>query len=384
MNKILAMLTAILMIAAILVPAVSAVPVSNVGADTTVFIDGANIPTVIEYKFELDDEDPLDGITDVIPEPLTDQTVELYAVASDLSGVMDINRVEFKVWYPGVVPNPEGTGLQNWVIGTYLNWSVPADQAEIQAILNRAVTQGLLTNAQAFDLNVGIVKHLKNNEWRFFKGETTLKYYDVAGDYTVRALGIDNEGSIPIPKDNSFKYWSIKSIELDFTGVDYLTLSSGNDQIISGNYIWCDYNQGTIWNQGNDPFKLEISSTDMTHNDFQFFIPADELDSTVYGVVSYAVGQNGFADLGASVNENQRLGTTAVAFNTPIIPPDRWDPIYPPIFTPGNTPDTSSVSGQFEGTGKQPIDWSLHVPDGTVGGIYSGTVTIEVVPVVAP
>ena len=381
MNKILAMLTAMLMLAAIFVPAVSGAQVSNAGADTMVTIDGANVPPLIEFKFELDDDIPLDGHTDVIPEPLTDQAVDLYAVVSDPSGVTDINRVEFKVWYPGVTPNPTGTGLQNWLIGTYLDWDVSADQAEIMAILDRAVTQGILTSSEAYDLDAGIVKHLSNYEWRFYKGQTTLKYYDVAGDYTVRALGIDNQGSTPVPLDNNFTYISIKSIALDLQTVDYLTLASGNTQVISGNYIWDDNNKGTIWNQGNDPFKLKISSTDMTTEDFQYHIPADTLDSTVYGVVSYAVGQNGFADLGASINENNMLGTTAVAFDIPVIPPDRWDPIYTPIFTPGNTPATSLITGQFEGTGIRPIDWSMHVPGGTVSGIYGGTVTIEVVPV---
>ncbi len=364
MNKITAMLIALTMVFAISVPIVSA---DSETRSSTAVVGGTASPSITEYKFELHDELTAPGIQ-VLPVALGDKAVEIYAIVSDPNGAADINTVDVKVWYPLVIPNPGGTGLQNYRPATYIPYT--GNEAYIGDILDTAITEGRITSAD----KTLILGHLVNDEWRFYETTTTLKYYDVAGIYTVEVVAKDKAGSPPVPFTNTFEYISIKSIGVDFPNVNYGTIIPTTKQIVSGDRDLTTTTKPTIQNEGNDPFKLKISGTDLHGSDFQNVIYATTLDSKVYGVASYAVAANGYATLGADASQEQNLNTAGIIF-TPLISPDTWNPVNQ-IFNP----TTKLYTGVKVNTGVRQIDFSILAPYGTTSDTYTGSFTLEAIP----
>ena len=370
MRKISVIFGALLVLMAVLTPMAAADLETK---DTLATVSSTGAPPVVEYKFELHDEDPIEPGVQVIPVPLGQKDVEMYAIVSDPNGAANIDHVEFKVWYPLTIPNVDGNGLQNYIpLATEMFWAT--DTATIIAILNEAIAEGRLSDADVNDPNTGIVKHLENYEWRFFTATTTLEYFDVSGDYTVMAVAKDTGGSVPNPLSNTFKYLSIKSIGVDFETVNYGDIIPSTPQIVSGDISLETPQFPTVRNEGNDPFRLNISATDMHGSDFQNVILATDLDSKVYGVDTYAVAPDGFAALGPNINQNLYLDTVGVLFGLPLVSPDTWDTTAQ-IFNP----NTKVQTGVHLLTGIRQIDFSIHAPYGTTSDVYSGTVTLEAV-----
>ncbi len=390
MNKILATMAALIMIAAIFVPAVTA-DTQQVTTSATVSSGAGGTPVVLA-KFELNDDIPDNDVSDpinVIPGPENSnpgRTVNIYTAVSNTNGAGyqagSITRVDIKIFYPQVLPNHAGVGLQAHRSTDAQNGGgvleISSNAAEILAAVTSAVAQGVLTQAQAD----AIVLHTANGEWRFFKTSTTLKYFDVAGLYNVFVVANNNAGArsadsdsstLPRGNPNTFDYISIKSLGIDFASIDYGLLAPSSVATLSGDDIFGN-TQGarTIRNLGNDPFKLKIKASDLLHaGDSQNKILGTDVDSTVYGEASYAVVPNGFVALGASGSQNQMLSNAGVPFD-PIISPDTWKPSTP-IINP-NAP--FALQGIQVETGTHPIDWSLHVP-AIFAQDYSGTVTLE-------
>jgi len=370
MRKISVIFGALLVLMAVLTPMAVADLETK---DTLATVSSTGAPSIVEYKFELHDEDPIEPGVQVVPVPLGQKVVELYAIVSDPNGAANIDHVEFKVWYPLTIPNVDGDGLQNYLpLAHELVWTT--DSATIIAILNEAIAEGRLTDADVNDPNTGIIKHLENYEWRFFMDTTTLEYFDVSGDYTVMAVAKDAGGSPPVPLENTFTYISIKSIGVDFQAVDYGEIIPSTPQIVSGDIDMTTSQFPTVRNEGNDPFRLEISATDMEGSNFQNIISASDLDSKVYGVETYAVVPDGYVALGPNINQNLYLDTVGVLFSLPLVSPDTWDTTVQ-IFNP----TTKVQTGVHLLTGIRQIDFSIHAPYGTTSDIYSGTVTLEAV-----
>ena len=264
---VVAAIVATMMVAVMMLPAV-AVP-----ATTQAQVTGAGSPPVIEEKFELnDDGDPLHVTagTQVLPVPDANKEVCVYVVAQDPNGAADINRI----WI--TVDNPDGVEVAN---GDTLNAEITElSYADACTATQAAVDQGLIDSARRDVINA----HIYASEWRMWQFCFELSNCDISGAYTVNANANDNAGGTGTFV-NIFDYLSIKELALDFSAIDYGQIVPGVKQIVSG-----DPNFGTapptVRNRANDPFKLQISATDMTGADPNNVILATNLDAHVYGV----------------------------------------------------------------------------------------------------
>jgi hypothetical protein len=406
MNKILSILAALIMLAAVFVP------MAGASVPTTATITGTGATPVVLYKFELNDEEvgittgnpdhrtnppnmDLDAETQVYPNSrlINDgiKTVEIFTVVSATAdgGVSyqpsAVAKVDVKVWYPKTAPNVGHVGLQTYkstLSGDLIELTWAANQAEIQGILDRATDDDCGESCRVItDANeTEIMSHLMNGEWRFYKTSTDLKYYDVSGWYLTEVKATA-QGMVSDPLYNYFEYKSIKSLNIDFTNVVYGSLTPGADSKLSGNAIFGDAPR-TIRNEGNDPFQLNISADpmEMTPANAQNRIESDDLDATVYGVATYAILGNGYVDLGNALSDpvnpalSKLLSLSGVLFNT-IVPPDTWDPSVE-IYNAA----TQKQTGVKLETGTRAIDFSIHVPGTISNGDYSGTIYLNVVP----
>jgi hypothetical protein len=316
-GKIIALMMAVMMVSAVFAPLVMA---NSDTVGTQAQVTGSGTPPEIQYKFELpDDGDSTHTIpgTQVTPEAAANKQVCVYIVATDPNGAADINRVYVDVDYPsgGLKASGDATEI--------------TDQATIEGITQDALDQGLIdASAKAF-----IDQHCSNDESRMFEYCFELTNCDEPGDYTVVANANDNFGGLGT-FSNTFEYLSIKMLKLDFTLINYGNIVPGVKMIVSGDDDMATPNKPTIENQGNDPFKLKISATDMIGTNPANVILASNLDSKVYGTGG---------------PQEQNLNTAGVTF----------DPI-------------------IEHCSEEPMDFSL-MQDVICQDTYTGTITIEAV-----
>jgi hypothetical protein len=325
---VLVALVAMMMVAVTMMPAV-AVP-----ATTQAQVTGSGTPPVFEEKFELnDDGDPLPNHgtagTQVLPVPDGVKEVCVYVVARDPNGAADINRI----WIS--VDNPLGVEIAN---GDTINSPTAISEltyAETCVATQAAVDQNLMTSAR----KTVIDGHVYASEWRMWKFCFDMGNCYISGDYEVTANANDGAGGTGTIV-NTFEYISIKELAVDFTTIDYGEIVPGVKQIVSG-----DPNFGTapptVRNRANDPFKLQISATDMVGTDPNNEILATNLDAHVYG--KDAPG-------GSAIDEELNLAYAPGILFSPII-------------------DTCAT---------ETIDFSL-LQDLICSDTYTGTITLEAV-----
>lgn len=284
---------------AMMMVAVTMVPVVAEDAMTQAQVTGSGTPPVFEEKFELnDDGDPLHATpgTQVMPVPDANKEVCVYVVARDPNGAADINRI----WI--TVDDPDGDEVAN---GDTINAGEITEltYADTCVATQAAVDQNLMTSARKTEID----GHVYAREWRMWQFCFELSNCDISGAYTVNANANDNAGGTGTYM-NTFDYLSIKELAIDFTAINYGEIVPGVKQIVSG-----DPNFGTapptVRNRANDPFKLQISATDMTGSAPNNVILATNLDAHVYGVDAS----------GSAVDEEINLGYDPGVIFNPII-----------------------------------------------------------------
>ncbi|MFH1835580.1 MAG: hypothetical protein ABH851_05280, partial [Methanobacteriota archaeon] len=190
---------------------------------TNADLSGCSNPPWIKAKFELnDDADPEHNITgtQVLPVAGGDKLVEIYVVACDENGQDDIQMVHVGVAWPSPSTDThESDGVKI------------TNQATVEGILQDAVDQGLITEAQRDDILVEIFSEQVCN---LYKEEVVLDNCDPSGMYTVTAVACDHCGAASDPFMNDFEYISIVSVDIDFTGLNYGLISVGIEKKIPG------------------------------------------------------------------------------------------------------------------------------------------------------
>ena len=281
MNKILAMLTAMLMVLAMYVPMAAAQDIP-----TTALVSGAGTPPVVECIFVLDDTgDPthVNPGTQILPNPGSgaDEVFTSfwkYVVVSDPNGINDISKVEEWLTKADGVDTPLVTTTE------------VTDYTEAVAILDSALAQNVITqveyNSAEFKLDPA------KNEARMFRIENSLNNHDLPGDIIVHFKAIDASGGTTFA-DETFEYLPLKAFETDFGIVDYGSILVGFEQYIAGDDVWAvpgpsNENRNTIKNQGNVEFQISAHATDMSNGETPAqYIYADALSIELLGVHLY-------------------------------------------------------------------------------------------------
>jgi len=325
MNKILAMLTAMLMVLAMYVPMVAAQDIP-----TTALVSGAGTPPVIECIFVLDDTgDPTHVTpgTQILPNPGSEADEVLtsfwkYVVVSDPNGISDISKVEEYLTKADGVDTP------------LLTTTEVTNYTEALATLNSALTQNVTTQAE-YDSAKFKLDPLKKNA-RMFKIQNSLDNHDKPGVVVVHFKAIDKSGGTTIVSEG-FDYLALKAFETDFSKINYGTIMIGVEQYIAGDDVWAmpgpdGTNRMTIKNQGNIEFQISALASDLSNGATpEQFIPANALSIELLSEHVYD------------------LSTTKV------------------------------LNGMLQPCTPTQISFDITAPEGTSAGTYNGLITLSIV-----
>ena len=164
---------------------------------------------------------------------------------------------------------------------------------------------------------------LPNETCQVYAGYITMEACDPAGNYTVTVTATDNSSATG-ELSNTFEYLSIIGLDLDLSAVGFGTIVPGETKVVPGDGVWGAPNL-TVHSIGNGPVDIEVSATDMTSD-------------------------------GNTITKDN-IGCEIDALGS------QWL----------NAPRTFSID--LECCSYENVNLSLHVPEGTAQGAYTGKVT---------
>ena len=353
-NKTIALLMAVIMVSAVVVPLVMAdcIPDDASSATTEVTVigddpDGGG-PPIIKAKWEkfshyadeslvemTYDDDPLTDGIQVFPPGLQDPQgridIEFWAVVTDPQGLKDIQFVSADVYEPDGSKKYQVMLLQVWK-----NYLDPAVKAAAFAEMEAADEAGAITYNEGYTLDDLKTQYEKGEAW-IFKGVEWLDYHQPCGVYRVKVCAAD-QGLTKDYKENTFEYVKEVAIALDFDRLNFGAVKICKEVIISGDEDMSTPDEPTVKNLGNSPCKINLHFDDMG---FGY--------RTENGVKVWNVGYDA------------RLG-----LNDPV--PMPGDPYIDPS-TETELPGELPLCTELE------LDFSIHVSKAEPGS-YSGTCTI--------
>jgi len=354
-NKTIALLIAVIMTSAIVVPlALANTPDDALSKTTEVTVIGDNpdtgSPPEIKAKWEkfshyvdgscvemtYDDDPTTDGIQ-VFPPGLQDPQgkidIEFWTVVTDPQGLQDIQFVSADVYHPDGSKKYQVMLLQ--ACEEYWDAGV---KAQAFAELEAADEAGAITYGEGYDLDDLKIQYAKGEAW-IYMGVEWLDYHQPCGEYTVEVCAAD-QGLAKDYLKNFFDYVKEVAIALDFETLNFGDVKICKEAKISGDEDMTTPDEPTVKNLGNSPCKINVEFDDM-----DFGYRTENGDNMVW-----------------NVGYDARLG-----MNDPVPMPPSEDYIDPCEDTelPGELP----LCNQLE------LDFSIHVSKAEPGP-YTGNCTI--------
>jgi hypothetical protein len=369
-SKKIAILMATIMVSAVIVPmAMAQDPVPSADVPSQAVVGGSATPPYICAKFETPDHSVDDG-TQISPIAGGTRMVNFYVVAGHPSDLSKITRIDVTVFKPspdgsekyqltatkdatgiwsGVKNYPDGTShpvLTRQVLwGDRIDMNADCDTEDtedlvVDGALNQLDAEGRIVYGMdhlgnQYDL-ASVKFDLKNVKQIMIEIKGEMDYHQVSGDYRVEAVATDDQGNTGIPLVNFFEYLSIVSLRIDFTAVNWGSITAGEPSYILGDAnIVTTPLRPTVQNMGNDPAEIWLHYTTMT-------------------------------------NQN---GKTIEMFDGRLGAGDWTDC---PVSTPTVLMNADGTKTELAPCTPTQIDFSIHPPDTTQGGTYTGEVTIGI------
>ena len=260
----LGIITAVMMILAVMILPVSAVA-QDVTTTASVASGGGSAPIVLA-KWETDTSTSgEDGDTghatpgsQFLP-PIVyggKKTINYYSVIYDEEENGNVNIVAWDVYYP---EECWGNGSFIYqVMGTQLS------QAEGESFFQEAMENGLLKVGNYEDANTIFTEYIQKGTAAVWYGQADLYPCSPAGSYVVEANAVDHNNNWAEPLYNTFTYVPVAAFEIDFNTVDYGTLNLKVPKWVAGNTIF-KVNDGrpTVRNIGNTFIQMTVAQDDM-------------------------------------------------------------------------------------------------------------------------
>jgi len=258
---VLVTLVAMMMVATMMLPAVAN------DVPTSAEINGGDIAPVVQYSWELPDDDLTTPGTQVEPVPDGTKDVDKYVVVYHPVSADKIGSVKVETYDPNGV-------LHSW------SWAVKISEPEIQNAINAAFAAGLITQAEADDINYKI----SCNWAAMYKEVNVMSNCDIPGVYQIVIKACATGGACSAEHLQEFTYLSGIGFNIDFAAVDYGLIIPCVYKEICGDLDMTTADKPTIENTCNDPIELCVSATDM-HGavDPDNVITADCLDAKLDG-----------------------------------------------------------------------------------------------------
>jgi hypothetical protein len=361
MKKILAVLIALVLVAAI------AVPVSASGVDTKVSVatGGGNSP-VVKCKWEQDTTVSLENgdVPHVLYEghgsvsnsqflpPGTKcgkKMIQYYAVVTDAQDNGNVAQVYADVYHPtnspppyNASPDPRGPLFKYeipFAMVGHAAGAINAAKAANTAHLIKFQT-GYLMDEITNSSGTGELDKGTADVWM---GQWEIDYEQPAGEYTVKVYAIDKNSNISVVLENTFTYVGVSGVEVDFAKFNYGPVNLGVETLRPGDRTWANpapqdagfgqANGATVRNIGNTWAHVSVVQNDMG------------LGKDVNGMWNVAY------DIRMGNNDSNRR-----------------------VYSPGETQITPNYLGLST---IEELDFSIKVIKGTSGVNYAGTMTIS-------
>jgi hypothetical protein len=317
-KTILAALLSIVLVLGLVIPALA-----QVTTEVTVQTGGGTAP-IVKCKWETPDDDPAIPGTQVNPPCVFEakKTVTYWAVVTDAEDNGNVGQVSAEVFHPDGTPK----------------YQVPMHKVDKFGLgipeFEAAVAADLVAFNPPYDA-AEVLNELQKCTAEVWMGSADLDYHQMAGDYRVEVMAIDQNGNNSVPLINTFLYVPTACLEIDFDMVNYGSVAICKNKWIAGDTVWdtpIGPNPATTRNIGNAAARIIIHQDDM------------------------GFGQD---VTGAwNVEFDARLGSDPVN-----------EVVYDPC-TPTPLPNPLPRCNTDE------LDFSIHVKKGISGQSYTGTMTI--------
>jgi hypothetical protein len=283
----------------------------------------------------------------VAPNPLNqpeERRIQLWTAVDHPNGTSNISDVYWKVFHP------DGT-FKIQVHGT----RVPVAECEaygsgssaVTTMFGSAVATHQVAAASIDDINKGIVTKCKQNEKALYYAEFQLAKEQPCGAYKIEEHAVSNGAESVLT--NYINVLCTYYMQLDFSTVDYGTITPGLTKVASGDFLFLPPNDTapTVLNAGNSGLGLSVSFSPMVQQNTPGGKIIDQFDAC-------------FARLRAGPGEDGSYTLQCI------------DPIF--AGTTAAFDDTSDRVLCSDEVGK--LDFSIHPPSTLPAGTYAGTVSV--------
>ena len=362
MKKLIGIVGVVVLVLSLAAPVMAATE-EQVGTTANV---GAGAAPYICAKFETPDHDAANG-TQILPVAGGDRDVKFYVVTGHPNGdISKIVRVDVTVKYPDGTEKFQLTGIKDMATGVWtgvggvsvrlIAWSDTTPEIDTDGDctpdtdITTAMTDldgqnrvkyGKDHNNVLFDLD-SVLYDVKMGKQLMLEFIGQMGHCQPAQNYTVEAVATDDIGSTGVKLVNTFKYLSIVALEVDFTDVDWGDIKAGQANNVLGDTDPTTPTRPSVKNIGNDPGEIQLEYSRMVNANGKYIVDFDgRLGASPYWTIITADD---------TVSTDARVLLDAEMGCSTLLPPCEWTQ----------------------------LDFSVHPPVGTMGGIYTGTVKVTI------
>ena len=361
MKKVIGIVGAVVLVLSLAMP-VMAAETETVGTAANV---GCGAAPYICAKFETPDHSTNWG-TQILPVAGGDRDVKFYVVTGHPNDLDKIARVDVTVKYPDGTEKFQLTAVKDMATGTWTGvggavvrlvpWSLAGDEIDLDGDctpdedITTAMTDldaqwriayGMDHNWVVFDLD-SVLYDLMMGKQIMLEFVGQMGSHQPAQIYTVEAVATDDTGTTGTPLVNTFEYLSIVALQIDFTAVNWGNIEAGQANNVLGDIDPLTPTRPSVKNIGNDPGEIQLEYSRMVNANGKYIVDFDgRLGASPYWTIITADD---------TTDTDARVLLDAEAGCSTLLPPCTWTQ----------------------------LDFSVHPPVGTMGGAYTGDVTITI------
>lgn len=193
-----------------------------------------------------------------------DKMITICTVVTDEQGLGTIATVKAWVDAPQIDKYCDDTDLGS----PYILGSEYDPQTEAAAAIERfqnADNKGLTTYTDYPGIDYAeVIQELNNGSAEIFCGDFPLNYEDPAGEYTVEVKAQDTDANWGFLV-NTFDYIGVAGFEVDFSAINYNSVTIGDEKMVDGDGIWNTADiKPTVRSIGNVRLNLTVRQDAMT------------------------------------------------------------------------------------------------------------------------
>lgn len=211
----------------------------------------------IEFKWELPDDcwrTPCTQVTPVPGAPMGSGSREenVFIVAGDIYGTKSVEMVFTELY------DPNGN-FMGQCHARRLCKNDPVDNE----IINNAIWDAYCSDHLTMDDVNQIYYELNKEVADMWTCEFTMDSCWPAGFWTLVGYAVDEIGGTSAPYVNTFQYFSLKAMAIDFSEVNFGPIRPGDTKIVPGDEDWSTPDRPTVRNCANDNFWISVKFDNM-------------------------------------------------------------------------------------------------------------------------